>query len=156
MYCKLVFLVDLALEHCGPYVRKSFRIATGRLGTFRKSVSLVKKSVHLLAIAVAACSASGVFRPNSARKRAASSQIATVAGMSCTSRARRRARNTFSRIRSLARKGLIRCEISSRCLQVKEIMAQLFIRRPVVDSRMWFDGIIEIDESGQAELAVLS
>ena len=48
------------------------------------------------------------------------------------------------------------CEISSRCLQVKEIMAQLFIRRPVVDSSMRFDGIIEIDESGQAEFAVLS
>ena len=49
----------------------------------------------------------------------------------------------------------MKCDISSRCLQFKEKCSQLFIRRHVVDSRMRFDSIIEIDESGKTEFPVL-
>ena len=50
----------------------------------------------------------------------------------------------------------LRCEISSRCLQIKEIMCELFIGRHISNSCMGLDGIIKIDKAGQLPLPMLS
>ena len=44
------------------------------------------------------------------------------------------------------------CEISSRCLKIKEIMSELFIGCHIGNACMRFHGIIKIDESGQLTL----
>jgi hypothetical protein len=68
--------------------------------------------------AVAACLASGVFKPVFARRRVACSHIAVVVGIKRTSLALRRARKRFSSVVSLSRKGLVSVynKVSSRLI----------------------------------------